>query len=208
MQTDYKMLILSGPSGAGKSTLCKYLVEKFPDIYLSISSTTRAKREGETEGKEYFFISEEEFKKGVENNEFLEWANVHGNYYGTSLVNIQKAIDKGKVILFEIDVQGFNNIKKIYPNAFSAFITTKNIQTLKSRLEFRHSESDAIIDMRLKNAIKEMQEVSKFSYLIVNEDIEESKKALSCIITSLYYVNSANISLSLTQNWQINIKDD
>ncbi|PAF51433.1 guanylate kinase [Helicobacter sp. 13S00401-1] len=205
---DYnKMLIISGPSGAGKSTICKYLVERFPDIYLSISSTTRAKREGETEGKEYFFVSEEEFKRGIANNEFLEWANVHGNYYGTSLVNIQKAIDKDKVILFEIDVQGFNSIKKIYPKAFSAFITTKNIETLRSRLEFRHSESEAIIDKRLKNALKEMQEVSKFEYLVINEDIEESKKALYCIIKSLYYVNSANISFSLTQNWQINIKD-
>ncbi|CAM2961521.1 guanylate kinase [Helicobacter burdigaliensis] len=176
------ILILSGPSGAGKSSLYKAIAKEFPNHYFSISSTTRAKREGEIDGVHYHFISKEEFQKGIEEGNFLEWACVHENYYGTSKKEVLEALAQDKLVIFDVDVQGQESIHKIFSKfATSVFITTKDKTTLQNRLIARGSDSKEVITKRLKNALFEMERIEEFDYLIINENLEEAKKELLSI---------------------------
>ena len=160
-----QILIVSGPSGSGKSTLLGRLLKEENDLYFSISSTTRAPRQGETEGVNYYFINKDEFKKGIDAGEFLEWACVHGNYYGTSLKPVLKALEEGKIAIFDIDVQGFNIAKsKFAENITSVFITTASKNELKSRLQNRGTDSAQTIEKRLINAVGEMKHILEYDY--------------------------------------------
>lgn len=183
------ILLISGPSGAGKSTLLKRLFEEFKDeLYFSISSTTREIREGEVNGVHYHFISQEEFQNGIKNGEFLEWARVHENFYGTSLKHTNKALDEGKIVIFDIDVQGFKIAKKSLGDKInSVFITTKNKEELKKRLLKRNTDTIAQLDKRLENASEEMRELGGYDYLIINDNLEKSYEALRSIFLSLKY---------------------
>lgn len=183
----YRMLVLAGPSGSGKSTLISHLLKHCPDIYFSISTTTRPKRAGEVEGQHYYFVSQEAFLKGIDNKQFLEWAKVHGHYYGTSIAPIERALKAGKLILFDIDVQGHRSVKEVYKKATSIFITTKNIHILKERLEQRRTDSHEVIERRLQTALQEIQEVELFDYVLVNEDLELSKKMVLEVAHTLGY---------------------
>lgn len=175
------ILLISGPSGAGKSTLLKLLLEEFKEeLYFSVSSTTRPHREGEINGVHYHFISKDEFKKGIERGEFLEYARVHNNYYGTSLLRTQKALENGKCVIFDIDVQGFHIAKAKLKNLISSvFITTKNKKELENRLNSRGEGDD--IAKRLENASLEMKELGEYDYIIINEDIEKAYLSLKSI---------------------------
>ena len=191
------ILILSGPSGAGKSSLYKILAKEFSNHYFSISSTTRAKREGEIEGVHYHFISEEEFFRQRDNGEFLEWAEVHGNFYGTSKKQVEDALKSNKIVIFDIDVQGQVNLKKAFPrHTTSVFITTHSKQILEQRLCTRSSDSKEIIQERLKNACDEMRAIEKYDYFLINDDLESCAKNLICIAnmaflkTSLFDIDS------------------
>ncbi|PAF47183.1 guanylate kinase [Helicobacter sp. 12S02232-10] len=199
------ILILSGPSGSGKSTLCKYLQENIPNIYFSISTTTRSPREGEKNGKHYYFVSEEEFLKDIEESRFLEWAEVHGNYYGTSLAPIQEALNLEKLIVFDVDVQGHRSIKNYYPEAYSVFVTTKNQQVLRDRLNFRQTDSDETIRLRLMHAYNEMKHIEEFDYLIVNDEIKAAKEAILHIAKSLPYKQNVKNSACLCKKWLENL---
>ncbi|GMB95325.1 Guanylate kinase Gmk [Helicobacter heilmannii] len=183
----YRMLVLAGPSGSGKSTLISHLLKHCPDIYFSISTTTRPKRIGEVEGKHYYFVSQEAFIEGIENKQFLEWAKVHGHYYGTSIAPIERALKAGKLVLFDIDVQGHRSVKELYQKATSIFITTKNIHILKERLEQRHTDSHEVIARRLRTALQEIQEIELFDYVLINEDLELSKKIVLEVAHTLGY---------------------
>ena len=179
------ILIISGPSGCGKSSLLKEILKKEKNIYFSISTTTRRKREGEVEGVDYFFISEEEFSEGVDNGLFLEWAKVHGNYYGTSLSSVMKALKQGKLVIFDIDIQGHKSIRKEFDKiTTSLFITTPNQKSLKERLINRGTDSNEAVERRLKNALSEMTKIEEFDYLFVNDDFDETLKNLHSIIES------------------------
>lgn len=197
-----RILVLSGPSGAGKSTLCNALKDNIADMYFSISTTTRSPRENEKDGVHYHFVSEAEFVSDINKGAFLEWAKVHNHYYGTSLKPIQKALDECKLVVFDVDVQGHKSIKSYYGNlAKSIFITTKNKQILRERLEGRGSDSKEHIELRLLHAYNEMQHISNFDFVIINDDIEQAKGAILSIATSLEFITQEQSTNALLQYW-------
>jgi len=176
------VLVLSGPSGAGKSSLIKKIENDIGDYYFSISTTTRPMREGEVEGIDYYFVSKEEFIKDIEDDNFLEHATVHGNYYGTSLKPVRKALSKGKLVIFDIDVQGNMAIKnRLGDITTSVFITPPSLSELESRLKNRSTDSDEVIIGRLKMAKREIQRISEYDYLVVNDDLDVAAKVLGQI---------------------------
>ncbi|PZT47356.1 guanylate kinase [Helicobacter valdiviensis] len=196
------ILILSGPSGAGKSSLYKALAKEFPNHYFSISSTTREKREGEINGVHYHFISQEEFKQGIEAGNFLEWAKVHGNYYGTSKKEVLEALSQDKLVVFDVDVQGQENIIKTFGKiATSVFVTTKDKKTLQDRLIARGSDTYEVIEKRLENAFFEMEKIQKFDYLIINEDLETATKELLSIVRVAFCKSGLYDLKNLLQKW-------
>lgn len=181
-----RILVLSGPSGSGKSTLINKLLEDESNIHFSISSTTREIRHGEENGVNYYYISEEEFKKGIDNNEFLEWAIVHKHYYGTSLKPVIEALDSGKIVIFDIDVQGFNLIKDKFKDIItSVFITTPNQNELKRRLVKRGLDDAKTIERRLMNAVGEMEHIKEYDYFLINDDFKKTYKTLKSIYKSI-----------------------
>ena len=197
-----QILIVSGPSGSGKSTLLSRLLKEENDLYFSISSTTRAPRQGETEGVNYYFISEDEFKKGIDADEFLEWACVHGNYYGTSLKPVLKALEEGKIAIFDIDVQGFNIAKsKFAKNITSVFITTASKNELKSRLQNRGTDSAETIEKRLINAVGEMEHILEYDYFLINDDLQSCYENLRGILRSMRLKTSNLDAKEIINKW-------
>jgi guanylate kinase len=167
------LLVISGPSGAGKSSIIKELLKQIPDSVFSVSTTTREKREDEVEGVNYHFTDKKSFKKEIKEGAFLEWANVHGNFYGTSVKQIIKFLGEGKLVILDIDVQGYMILKKRLKRYItSLFLTTKNIDELKTRLLLRQSDSEADVEKRLKNAIAEMAYMKRYKYLVINGDFK------------------------------------
>ncbi len=177
------LLVISGPSGAGKSTLIKEIMKNIDNVYFSISTTTRPKREGERDGVDYFFVSREEFEREIEAGNFLEWAKVHGHYYGTSLKPVLKAIEEGKLVLFDIDVQGFESIMKsrLSELVTSVFVTTPTMSELRRRLQRRGTDDEATIQKRLQNAIEEMKYMHKYEFILINSDLERAKSEIVAI---------------------------
>jgi len=176
------LLVISGPSGSGKSSLISELIKNIDNYYFSISTTTREKRIGEIEAKDYYFTSKEEFEKGISKGEFLEWARVHDNYYGTSLKAIREALKKDKLVIFDIDVQGHEIIRKKLASALtSVFITSPSLQSLKTRLNLRKTDEEETIATRLDNAQKEMDFIHKYDYFLINDDLKECAKDLLSI---------------------------
>ena len=197
-----QILIVSGPSGSGKSTLLGRLLKEENDLYFSISSTTRARRQGETEGVNYYFINKDEFKKGIDAGEFLEWAFVHGNYYGTSLKPVLKALKEGKIAIFDIDVQGFNIAKsKFAENITSVFITTASKNELKSRLQNRCTDSAETIEKRLINAVGEMEHILEYDYFLINDDLQNCYENLRGILRSMRLKTSNLDAKEIINKW-------
>lgn len=187
------ILLLSGPSGSGKSTVLSRLFAEFSNVYFSISSTTRSPRAGEKDGVNYHFISLEEFEKDIKDGLFLEWARVHGNYYGTSLKPVLEALNDDKIVVFDIDVQGYFLAQKKYAKQItSVFLTTKNATQLENRLKNRASETQDSIKERLKNASKEMEYIDKYDYIIINDDVNKAYDELRAIFISIG-LKSSNI---------------
>jgi len=173
------ILVLSGPSGAGKSSLIQKIKDQIGPIYFSISTTTRPIREGEVDGVHYHFVDVEEFKRDIEEEMFLEYAVVHGNYYGTSLGPVKKALKEGKLVIFDIDVQGNDSLQsRLGDITTSVFITTPTLKELKKRLENRSTDSAQVIANRLEMAKREVQRISEYDYLIVNDDLDEAAEVL------------------------------
>ena len=176
------ILIISGPSGCGKSTLLKEVYKNISDYYFSISTTTREPRVGEINGVDYFFVSKEEFKKKIKNGNFLEYAKVHDNYYGTSLKPIIQALNEGKLVIFDIDVQGHHLVrKKMNDSVTSVFITTPSLKVLEERLNNRNSDSLEVIEKRVKNAKKEIEFFDEYDYFIVNDNLASASNELVSI---------------------------
>ncbi len=176
------LFIVSAPSGAGKSTLCGAARKRFPDLRYSISATSRPPRPGEVHGKDYFFVSEDEFKKGIEEGRWAEWAVVHGNYYGTPADFIQKTLADGHDILLDIDVQGAEQLMDRFPDSASIFIMPPSEEILKERLEKRRTDDPAVIRRRMENARKEMAVKDRYRHIIVNDDLSHASAQFIDII--------------------------
>ncbi|TDA62727.1 guanylate kinase [Sulfuricurvum sp. IAE1] len=176
------ILVLSGPSGAGKSSLIAKIIDHIGPTYFSISTTTRPMREGEIDGVHYHFVGEEEFKRDVEQEMFLEYAVVHGNYYGTSLGPVIQALKEGKLVIFDIDVQGHDAVQnRLADITTSVFITTPTLEELKRRLYGRSTDSDEIIAKRIEMAKREVQRISEYDFLVVNDDLDTAAEVLVSI---------------------------
>ncbi len=169
------ILVLSGPSGAGKSTIIQNAADRIGEFYFSISSTSREPRAGEQNGREYHFVSREEFEEGIENGDFLEYAIVHGNYYGTSLKPVKEALEQNKLVIFDIDVQGFHLAKERMGDLItSAFIVPPSLSELERRLNSRSTDKQEEIEKRIKNAKREILEINAYDFVIINDDIERA----------------------------------
>jgi len=165
------LLIVTAPSGAGKTTLVRLLLEREPKVQLSVSCTTRKPREGEVDGRDYRFIDAASFRAMRERGEFLESAEVHGNYYGTSRVWLEERMKAGHDVLLEIDWQGARQVRGAFPGAVGIFVMPPSLAELERRLRFRGKDSEDVIQHRLANAVDEMRHVAEFDYVIINNEL-------------------------------------
>jgi guanylate kinase len=176
------LFIMSAPSGAGKTTLCKALLERCPDIVYSVSCTTRPPRGTEKNGTDYFFIEKEAFEKKLKQNYWAEWANVHGHFYGTSREFLDNYLSKKRDILLDIDVQGTRQILEHYPNSVTIFIMPPSLEVLRVRLESRATDSAEVIEKRLQDAGKEIEQRHIYRHIIVNDRLEEAVDRLTSLV--------------------------
>ena len=176
------IFIVSAPSGAGKTTLCKQIIRIMDNIRPSVSFTTRKPRAGEIPGEDYSFVSEEEFSAMIDRGDFVEWARVHGNFYGTSRRKLEELVLSGGDVLLDIDTQGARQIKKSYSNGVYIFILPPSMEELKCRLEKRMSNSVDDMNRRLLRAVDEIREYKMYDYVIVNDILDDSLKKLEAII--------------------------
>lgn len=179
---DGLLVVISGPSGAGKGTICSRLKEEFKDLKVSVSATTRKPREGEQEGTSYFFINEEDFIKRINNDEFLEYAKVYGNYYGTPKSEVFRQLEEGNDIILEIDIQGALQVKKNYPKGVFIFILPPSLSELNKRIENRGTDSKEVIMKRMQCAYDELNYAFEYDYVVVNDEVETAVEKIKHII--------------------------
>ena len=178
------LIVLSGPSGSGKNTVCDMAKEVMPNIWESVSMTSRKPRKGEVDGKDYYFVSEEEFEKNIEEGKMLEHAKFAGNYYGTPRESVQKQLDAGKDVLLVIEIQGALQIKEKIPQALFVFLLPPSMKELKRRLRMRKTETEEKLMERFETAYKEINELPKYNYVIVNDKADEAARKLEAIISA------------------------
>lgn len=178
------LIVISGPSGAGKGTICKSFMEKNKDVVLSVSATTRSPRKGEVDGVNYHFMTKEQFKDKIEANDFLEYAEVYDNFYGTPKSNVEELLESGKDVILEIDIQGALKVKENTEDGVFVFILPPSMEELKQRIIKRGSETEESLMKRFKSAYKEINFVSKYNYAVVNDEVETAVEKLESIITA------------------------
>lgn len=176
------LIIISGPSGTGKGTICKSLLQHRPDIFYSISATTRAPRDGEQDGHSYHFKSKEEFEEMLARDEFLEWARVYDNYYGTPRAPVAEALAAGKDVILEIDVQGAMKVKEKAPEGFYVFIVPPSMEVLRARIIGRATDSMEVINKRMDKALGELSKLYEYNYVVINDVLAEAVNKVECII--------------------------
>jgi guanylate kinase len=187
MKNKSLLVVISGPSGSGKTTLRDEMFKIFKDFRPSISTTTRPMRSGEVNGKDYFFIQTSEFQDKIKNKGFVEWAEVYGNYYGTSREFIENSLNQGTSLILVLDVQGAENIKKIYKDkALLIFVETKSLDELKKRLEKRGTDSPEVIAKRLDNALIEISHKKNYDFSIINNNLKKAVHEMADIITNRF----------------------
>jgi guanylate kinase len=183
MVDDILLLIISSPSGAGKTTLTRDLLEHFADLTFSVSHTTRKPRPNEVDAKDYHFVDRPRFDQLVEGDAFLEWAEVHGNRYGTSLAELERARrDQKTGVVFDIDYQGARQIKAVRPDAVGVFVLPPSMDALKTRLRTRAADDEATIERRFRNARAEIEHYGLFDYILVNDELDHAKQRLRSIV--------------------------
>ncbi|MBS3910149.1 MAG: guanylate kinase [Actinobacteria bacterium] len=182
VDAERKVFVISGPSGVGKGTLTQELLRRVPSITRSISATTRKPRPGEENGRDYFFLTEDEFKKHIESGSFVEWALVHENYYGTLKSVVERMLAGGQGVILEIDVQGALRVRDAMPEAVLIFVQPPSMDELVGRLELRNTETEEELNRRLKNAEGEMVLAGKYDYVVINDEIDRAVTELEEIV--------------------------
>lgn len=199
------ILVLSGPSGAGKSSLINKVADAIGPYYFSISTTTRPMRAGEVDGVHYHFVDEATFKRDIAQEHFLEYAIVHGNYYGTSIKPVKQALAEGKLVIFDIDVQGHDAVQhRMGDITTSAFITTPSLSELKKRLTARATDTQEVIDKRIDMAKREIQRMSEYDFIIINDDLDAAAEVLVSVASAARLkVPTLEIN-AFVQEWEAN----
>ena len=182
MQREGVLFVISAPSGAGKTTLCKEIIDIFPDLRHSVSYTTRTPRTGEVHGRDYFFVGQDEFSRMVAAQEFAEWAEVHGNLYGTSLATLKQCRSQGIDLILDIDCQGAQQLKGRFDGGVYIFILPPSIAELRRRLDSRSSDTEEVIETRINNAAAEIREARWYDYIIVNDRFTEALTQLKSVL--------------------------
>ena len=196
------ILVLSGPSGAGKSTIINAASNDIGEYYFSISTTTRQPREGEVNGVDYFFVSKESFEEDIKAGNFLEYAQVHENYYGTSLKPVHEALQDGKLVIFDIDVQGHRLVRaKMNDITSSAFITPPTLSSLETRLRARCTDTESVIVKRIENAKSEIRAVGEYDFTIINDTVEEAAKQFVIIAKAARLKQSSEDEEKFIAEW-------
>lgn len=176
------LFVVSSPSGGGKGTLIQRVLKKVPNLSYSVSFTTRAPRNGELNGREYFFVTQKQFKEMEAANEFLEWAQVHSKLYGTARQQVAREVSEGRDIILEVDVQGAASVRTLMADSVSIFILPPSFEVLKQRLRARGTDSPEELDLRLRNAPNELKDYSAFQYVILNDDVERAANQMAAIV--------------------------
>lgn len=177
-----RLIVVSAPSGGGKTTLLRRLIEVDSICFLSVSHTTRPPRKGERDGEDYFFVSREEFDELISQNAFLEWAEVHGNRYGTTKASVADRLSEGRDVILEIDVLGHSQVKRSFASSISIFVVPPSLEELRRRLTNRGKDSEETIHLRLQNARQEMTQISQYDYLVINQHLKKCFDDLWSII--------------------------
>ncbi|HIQ46442.1 MAG TPA: guanylate kinase [Sulfurovum sp.] len=199
------ILVLSGPSGAGKSTIISAASEEIGKYYFSISTTTRQPRIGEENGRDYFFVSKEDFEEDIKTGNFLEYAEVHGNYYGTSLKPVREALEAGKLVIFDIDVQGHRLVRaKMNDITTSAFITPPTLKALEQRLRARCTDDEAVIMNRIQNAKEEIKAVGEYDFTIINDTVALAAKQFVIVAKAARLKQSREDEEKFVTQWLAN----
>jgi guanylate kinase len=176
------LFVVSSPSGGGKGTIIQRVLKQMPNLSYSVSYTTRTPRNGEVEGREYFFVTPEQFEAMVGAGEFLEWAQVHGHHYGTSRHQVSREVFEGRDIILEVDVQGAASVRELVTDSVTIFILPPSVEVLRQRLIARGTDSPGELELRLKNAPMELRHYKAFDYVIINDQVERATEQLCCII--------------------------
>ena len=199
------LLVISGFSGAGKGTVMKEIMKKYDDYALSISATTRLPREGEVDGREYFFKTVEQFKQMINEDKLIEYANYVGNYYGTPKEYVENHLEAGKNVILEIEIQGALNIKKLYPDAVLMFIMPPDAKELENRLRGRGTEDEKTVHARLMRAAEEAEGVEAYDYIVVNDDVTKCAERINDIV--ICEKSKASNNLDVINNIRRELKD-
>jgi guanylate kinase len=176
------IVVISAPSGSGKTTIYREILRRNPELRFSVSYTTRSRREGETDGRDYFFVGRDVFERMAREGRFVEWARVHGELYGTERSQLERSVAEGKVILLDVDVQGAVSVMKEFPEAVTIFIEPPSLEELARRLRKRGTESDESVRLRLRGAERELAYRNRFQYIVVNDRLDESIQRIENII--------------------------